>query len=140
MYNKEKQQNLIVKRNYALIFKQLYTYNINKIDRKFKIYEECPLKYEKGDLFIEYINNRHLLKGRPNTFQHGDYHIGNMMINKNHELVVIDLIEMTMEITGKNLIDLFGVFKYLMNLQQEQQMVISIKKFQKSSGNYLHYL
>lgn len=63
----------------------------NKIDRKLKMYEECPLKYEKGDLFIEYINNnRHLLKNRPNTFQHGDYHIGNMMINKNNELVVID--------------------------------------------------
>ncbi|MBQ8292583.1 MAG: phosphotransferase [Bacilli bacterium] len=62
-----------------------------KIDRKLKMYEECPLKYEKGDLFIEYINNnRYLLKDRPNTFQHGDYHIGNMMINKNNELVVID--------------------------------------------------
>lgn len=62
-----------------------------KIDRKFKMYDECPLKYEKGNLFIEYINNnRHLLKNRPNTFQHGDYHIGNMMINKNKELVVID--------------------------------------------------
>lgn len=62
-----------------------------KIDRKLKMYDECPLKYEKGNLFIEYIdNNRHLLKGRPNTFQHGDYHIGNMMINKNNELVIID--------------------------------------------------
>ena len=40
---------------------------------------------------IEYINNnRHLLKGRPNVFQHGDYHIGSMMMNKNNELVVID--------------------------------------------------
>lgn len=62
-----------------------------KIDRKLKMYAECPVKYEKGDLFIKYINNnRHLLKNRPNTFQHGDYHIGNMMINKNYELVVID--------------------------------------------------
>ena len=42
-------------------------------------------------MFIEYINNnRHLLKDRANTFQHGDYHIGNMMINKSNELVVID--------------------------------------------------
>lgn len=63
----------------------------NKIDRKIKLYDECSLKYEKGNLFIEYINNnRHLLKGRPSAFQHGDYHIGNMMINKNNELVVID--------------------------------------------------
>ena len=63
----------------------------DKIDRKLKMYDECSFGYEKGDLFIEYINNnRHLLKGRPNTFQHGDYHIGNMMINKNNELVAID--------------------------------------------------
>ena len=44
----------------------------------------------KSNLFIEYINNKwHLLKDRPNTFQHGDYHIGNMMININNELVII---------------------------------------------------
>ena len=62
-----------------------------KIDRKLKMYAECPLKYEKGSLLIEYINNnRYLLKNRLNTFQHGDYHIGNMMINRNNELVVID--------------------------------------------------
>ena len=62
-----------------------------KIERKLKMYAECPLKYEKGSLLIEYINNnRHLLKNRQNTFQHGDYHIGNLMINRNNELVVID--------------------------------------------------
>ena len=33
--------------------------------------------------------NRHLLKNRPQCFQHGDYHIGNMMI-ENGKLVVID--------------------------------------------------
>lgn len=63
----------------------------NKINRKIKMYQECPLKYEKGNLFIEFINNnRHLLKNRPNVYQHGDYHIGNMMINKENELVIID--------------------------------------------------
>ena len=63
----------------------------DKIDRKLKMYAECPLKYEKGDLFIKYINNnRHLLKGRPNSFQHVDYHIVNMIINENNKLVVID--------------------------------------------------
>ena len=62
-----------------------------KIDRKIKMYDECHLKYEKGNLFIEYINkNRNLLKDRPNVYQHGDYHIGNMMINKEKELVIID--------------------------------------------------
>ena len=63
----------------------------SKIDRKIAMYEECPLKYEKGERFLEFIaQKRHLLSGRPQTYQHGDYHIGNMMIDKNGELTIID--------------------------------------------------
>lgn len=62
-----------------------------KIDRKIKMYKECPIKYEKGQVLIDYINvNRHLLKGRPQCYQHGDYHIGNMMIDSNGKLQIID--------------------------------------------------
>lgn len=62
-----------------------------KIDRKLQMYENCQLKYENGEPFIRYIeSNRHLLKGRPQTYQHGDYHIGNMMIDQNGILTVID--------------------------------------------------
>ncbi len=62
-----------------------------KIDRKIKTYGECPLKYENGQVFIDYINeNRHLLKNRPQVYQHGDYHIGNMMIDRDGKLCVID--------------------------------------------------
>jgi len=62
-----------------------------KADRKIKMYEECPLKYENGQVFIEYINaNCHLLRGRPRTYQHGDYHVGNMMIDKSGKLFIID--------------------------------------------------
>lgn len=62
-----------------------------KIDRKIKMYNECPIKYENGRAFIEYINShRHLLKGRPRTYQHGDYHIGNMMIGNDGKLYIID--------------------------------------------------
>ena len=54
------------------------------------MYNECPIKYENGEAFLDYISkNRHLLKDRPQTFQHGDYHIGNMMIEKG-KLVIID--------------------------------------------------
>lgn len=61
-----------------------------KIDRKIKMYNECPLKYENDDAIIEYINNnRHLLANRPQCYQHGDYHIGNMMI-ENGKIVIID--------------------------------------------------
>lgn len=62
-----------------------------KIDRKIKAYKECPIKYEKGHLFLEYIHShRHLLKDRPRTYQHGDYHVGNMMIGNDSRLYIID--------------------------------------------------
>ena len=62
-----------------------------KMDYKINKYIECPIKYENGQAFIDYINvNRHLLKNRPQVYQHGDYHIGNMMIDRNGQLNIID--------------------------------------------------
>lgn len=62
-----------------------------KIDRKIAMYEDCELKYEGGDAFLAYLaGNRHLLKNRPQSYQHGDYHIGNMMIDREGVLTVID--------------------------------------------------
>ena len=63
-----------------------------KIDRKIAMYENCELKYESGgDAFLDYLAcNRHLLKDRPQSYQHGDYHIGNMMIDKDGVLTIID--------------------------------------------------
>lgn len=61
-----------------------------KIDKKLKSYKECPLQYPKGEKMVAYVEqNRHLLKGRPQRVQHGDYHVGNMMIEQ-ERLVVID--------------------------------------------------
>ena len=62
-----------------------------KIDRKLRMYADCPLKYPGGEAFLAHIkNSRHLLKSRPQAFQHGDYHTGNMMIDKEGILTVID--------------------------------------------------
>ena len=63
-----------------------------KIDRKIAMYENCELKYESGgDAFLDYLAcNRHLLKDRPQSYQHADYHIGNMMIDNNGVLTIID--------------------------------------------------
>lgn len=62
-----------------------------KIDRKIKIYGDCPLKYENGECFLELITQkRQLLSNRPQTYQHGDYHIGNMIIDKDGVLTIID--------------------------------------------------
>ncbi len=62
-----------------------------KIDTKIRKYGECPIKYPKGQAFIDYINaNRQLLEGRPQVFHHGDYHIGNMMTDRSGRLYIID--------------------------------------------------
>lgn len=62
-----------------------------KIDRKIALYNNCPLKYEKGELLLCYLaENRHLLNGRPQTYQHGDYHTGNMMLGRDGKLYIID--------------------------------------------------
>ena len=61
-----------------------------KIDRKIRKYEECPIKFEGDHYILDYLAaNRHLLKNRPQCYQHGDYHIGNMMIEDGH-IVIID--------------------------------------------------
>ena len=62
-----------------------------KIDRKIKMYNACPFKYENGDLFLKCLaDNRHLLTDRPQSYQHGDYHIGNMMVDEKGILTIID--------------------------------------------------
>ena len=62
-----------------------------KIDRKIAMYEACPLKYENDAPILGHIaKSRHLLDGRPQCYQHGDYHIGNMMVNRDGVLTVID--------------------------------------------------
>lgn len=67
------------------------SYFNRKADRKIRMYEECPIKYENGQAFIDYINaHRRLLSGRPRTYQHGDYHVGNMMIGRDKQLYIID--------------------------------------------------
>ena len=62
-----------------------------KIDRKISLYKDCPLKYENGQVFLNYVNaNRKLLEDRAQTYQHGDYHIGNMMLDKRLKPYIID--------------------------------------------------
>ena len=62
-----------------------------KIDRKIAMYEKCTLKYDVDEPILRYLaENRHLLINRPQSYQHGDYHIGNMMIDGDGKLTVID--------------------------------------------------
>lgn len=73
----------VMQENWAIRFNRKTNYKIQK-------YHECGLRFDGDGMVIEYIeNNRHLLENRPQCFQHGDYHIGNMMI-ENGEIVIID--------------------------------------------------
>lgn len=61
-----------------------------KIDLKVAEYLACPLKYEHDEpLLTGVAKNRELLAGRPQSFQHGDFHVGNFMY-QNGRLTVID--------------------------------------------------
>lgn len=61
-----------------------------KIDRKIAMYRGCPEQFDGAEDMIAYLQaNRSLLAGRPQCFQHGDYHVGNLMM-ENGRLVVID--------------------------------------------------
>ena len=62
-----------------------------KIDRKIEMYAACPLTFDGDKAMLRYLeNNRGLLRGRPQSFQHGDYHIGNMMVDESGALQIID--------------------------------------------------
>jgi len=61
-----------------------------KADNKLRQYHECGLRFEGDTHVIEYIErNRCLLANRPQCFQHGDYHDGNIMISDG-KLNIID--------------------------------------------------
>ena len=61
-----------------------------KIDCKIEMYNDCHVKFEGAEDIMAYIeSNRFLLSNRRQSYQHGDYHIGNMMIEKN-KIVIID--------------------------------------------------
>jgi len=64
-----------------------------KIDRNIALNNKCAedgFAIDGLEYLLEFVqNNRHLLKNRPQCFQHGDYHVGNMMM-EDGELKIID--------------------------------------------------
>lgn len=61
-----------------------------KTDWKIKKYRECGVRFNGDVEVMKYLsNNRDIFRDRPQSFQHGDYHIGNMMV-ENGRLVIID--------------------------------------------------
>ncbi len=62
-----------------------------KIDRKIERYTNCGITFPNSKRVIDYIQKqRSLIDGRPQSFHHGDYHIGNMLLTPDKKLGVID--------------------------------------------------
>ena len=62
-----------------------------KIESKIKLYKNCGITSKNADKILIYIEKyRHLINDRPQTFHHGDYHIGNMLITSENNIAVID--------------------------------------------------
>ncbi|MEG1560719.1 MAG: phosphotransferase family protein [Clostridia bacterium] len=62
-----------------------------KVNNKIERYRACGLTFDGDDKMIEYIEaNRRLLEKRPQSYQHGDYHVGNMIIAPDNTISIID--------------------------------------------------
>ncbi|GAB5555061.1 MAG: phosphotransferase family protein [Saprospiraceae bacterium] len=67
------------------------SYYHEKIDRKIASFREGHFIFPKADNIIDFIErHRKLLNGRPTTFLHGDFHIGNMLLTPENTLAIID--------------------------------------------------
>jgi aminoglycoside phosphotransferase (APT) family kinase protein len=62
-----------------------------KLDRNIQLQRNCPVQFTGYEHVIDYIQqHRHLLRNRPQSLQHGDYHIGSMVIDAQGRLGIID--------------------------------------------------
>lgn len=62
-----------------------------KVDKKIAMYKDCGITFKHAGKILAYIEaNRNLVTNRPQCFQHGDFHIGNMLITPQKQLAVID--------------------------------------------------
>lgn len=62
----------------------------HKIDRVLKNYYNSPLKIDNDKVITNFIKkHKYLLKNRPEIFQHGDFHVGNLILD-NSRIGVID--------------------------------------------------
>ena len=64
---------------------------IKKFDYHLERYKEHGIKVSNDEHALEYIKeNLHLLKNRPQVFQQGDFHVGNLILTPDKKLGVID--------------------------------------------------
>lgn len=66
-------------------------YYNRKIDKYIVNYNNCGIHIEGDQTIMRYVEqNRYLLDDRPIAYQHGDYHVGNMVVTSLGDLGIID--------------------------------------------------
>lgn len=71
--------------------KSWYERAMAKHYRYLEAYKSCGIKIENDDKILDFIEkNKHLLKERPNQFQHDDFHLENIIVNNKKYAGVID--------------------------------------------------
>lgn len=62
-----------------------------KVQRKIELYQSCGVTFDEAPFFMRVIDRYlPLIKGRPTVFMHGDFHLGNMVVDEHGNLGVID--------------------------------------------------
>lgn len=60
-------------------------------DGRLRTFFSCGVHIDGSDAILAfYEENRHLLRGRPQCFIHGDYHNHNLLISANRDIMVVD--------------------------------------------------
>lgn len=68
-----------------------YRRKTEKHKRYMKAYLSCGVKIEQDEKIIDFIDtNLHLMKPRPNRFQHDDFHLSNLILHNQQFVGVID--------------------------------------------------
>lgn len=63
----------------------------NKIPRKIKLAKGASIKHPHLDVFVNYVlTNMYLIEDSNTKWQHGDYHLGNMVITNDLKLGIVD--------------------------------------------------
>lgn len=64
---------------------------LEKIERVISGYQTCGIKTKGDERAIHFINaHKSVLKNRPITWQHGDYHLGNMILTPELGIGIVD--------------------------------------------------
>ena len=68
-----------------------YSWCVNSSTNGLTDFKKCGIQIDGSDTIISYFEeNKHLLKDRPRSIHHGDYHLGNFIISDKLDLSVID--------------------------------------------------